>query len=32
MLSDPLVSRDIDFESGGKQYKLSEKPAVLLVR
>jgi malate synthase len=26
------VRRQIDFESGGKQYKLSEKPAVLLVR
>lgn len=26
------VRRQIDFESGGKQYKLSEKPAVLIVR
>lgn len=26
------VRRQIDFESGGKQYKLSAKPAVLLVR
>lgn len=24
--------REIDFESGGKAYKLSDKPAVLLVR
>ncbi|KAJ7072005.1 malate synthase [Mycena amicta] len=26
------ILRQIDFESGGKQYKLSEKPAVLIVR
>ncbi|KAJ7282883.1 malate synthase [Mycena rebaudengoi] len=26
------IRRKIDFESGGKAYKLSEKPAVLLVR
>ncbi|KAG0707102.1 malate synthase [Suillus ampliporus] len=26
------IKRQIDFESGGKQYKLSENPAVLLVR
>ncbi|KAK6904646.1 malate synthase A [Kwoniella mangroviensis CBS 10435] len=26
------IRRQIDFETGGKQYKLSEKPAVLLVR
>jgi len=26
------VRRQIDFESGGKQYKLSPKPAVLIVR
>jgi malate synthase len=26
------IKRQIDFESGGKQYKLSEKPAVLIVR
>ena len=26
------VRRQIDFETGGKQYKLSEKPAVLIVR
>lgn len=26
------IRRQIDFESNGKQYKLSEKPAVLLVR
>ncbi|XP_006457241.1 malate synthase [Agaricus bisporus var. bisporus H97] len=26
------IRRQIDFESGGKQYKLSEKPAVLIVR
>jgi hypothetical protein len=29
----PLTDRrEIDFEANGKQYKLSEKPAVLLVR
>ncbi|KAG1871262.1 malate synthase [Suillus subalutaceus] len=26
------IKRQIDFESGGKKYKLSEKPAVLIVR
>ncbi|KAH9935728.1 malate synthase-domain-containing protein [Fomitopsis serialis] len=26
------IRRKIDFEQGGKQYKLSEKPAVLIVR
>lgn len=26
------VRRKIDFEQGGKQYKLNEKPAVLIVR
>lgn len=26
------IKRQIDFETGGKQYKLSEKPAVLIVR
>jgi malate synthase len=26
------IRRQIDFESGGKQYKLVEKPAVLIVR
>ncbi|KAJ8518159.1 hypothetical protein ONZ45_g4766 [Pleurotus djamor] len=26
------IRRQIDFEIGGKQYKLSEKPAVLIVR
>ncbi|KAF7321864.1 Malate synthase [Mycena kentingensis (nom. inval.)] len=26
------IRRQIDFESNGKQYKLSEKPAVLIVR
>lgn len=26
------IRREIDFESGGKSYKLSEKPAVLIVR
>ncbi|KAH9948972.1 malate synthase [Amylocystis lapponica] len=26
------IRRQIDFESGGKSYKLSEKPAVLIVR
>ncbi|TDL26067.1 malate synthase [Rickenella mellea] len=26
------IRRKIDFETGGKQYKLSEKPAVLIVR
>ncbi|KAF9449672.1 malate synthase [Macrolepiota fuliginosa MF-IS2] len=26
------IRRQIDFESGGKKYKLSEKPAVLIVR
>jgi len=26
------VRRQIDFEAGGKQYKLSQKPAVLIVR
>ncbi|WVQ64250.1 malate synthase A [Kwoniella botswanensis] len=26
------IRRQIDFETGGKQYKLSEKPAVLIVR
>ncbi|KAF7305971.1 Malate synthase [Mycena chlorophos] len=26
------VRREVDFESNGKKYKLSEKPAVLLVR
>lgn len=26
------VRRQIDFVSGGKQYKLAENPAVLLVR
>jgi malate synthase len=26
------IKRQIDFESGGKQYKLSENPAVLIVR
>jgi len=26
------IRRNIDFESGGKAYKLSEKPAVLIVR
>ncbi|KZT63879.1 malate synthase [Daedalea quercina L-15889] len=26
------ITRKIDFEQGGKQYKLSEKPAVLIVR
>jgi len=26
------IRRQIDFESGGKKYKLSENPAVLLVR
>jgi malate synthase len=26
------IKRQIDFESGGKRYKLSEKPAVLIVR
>ncbi|KAI0744156.1 malate synthase [Daedaleopsis nitida] len=26
------IRRQIDFESGGKAYKLSEKPAVLIVR
>jgi malate synthase len=26
------IQRDIDFETGGKLYKLSEKPAVLIVR
>ncbi|TFL02538.1 malate synthase [Pterulicium gracile] len=26
------IRRQIDFESGGKQYKLSPKPAVLIVR
>lgn len=27
-----ISSRQIDFEIAGKQYKLVEKPAVLLVR
>lgn len=26
------VRRQIDFEQGAKKYKLSEKPAVLIVR
>jgi len=26
------IKRQIDFEAGGKQYKLSENPAVLIVR
>lgn len=26
------VKRQVDFETGGKKYKLSEKPAVLIVR
>ena len=26
------IRRQIDFESGGKTYKLSDKPAVLIVR
>ena len=26
------IKRQIDFETGGKQYKLSETPAVLIVR
>ena len=26
------IRRQIDFESGGKPYKLTEKPAVLIVR
>lgn len=26
------IRRQIDFESGGKSYKLVEKPAVLIVR
>lgn len=26
------IRRKIDFETGGKAYKLSEKPAVLIVR
>jgi len=26
------VKRQIDFETGGKKYKLVDKPAVLLVR
>ncbi len=26
------IRRQIDFESGAKSYKLSEKPAVLIVR
>lgn len=26
------VRRQVDFETGGKSYKLSEKPAVLIVR
>lgn len=26
------IRRQIDFESNGKAYKLSEKPAVLIVR
>ena len=26
------IRRQIDFESGGKSYKLSENPAVLIVR
>jgi malate synthase len=26
------IRREIDFESGGKQYKLAENPAVLIVR
>jgi malate synthase len=26
------IRRQIDFESGGKAYTLSEKPAVLIVR
>lgn len=26
------VNRKIDFESKGKQYKLTDKPAVLIVR
>jgi hypothetical protein len=29
---DLMSRREIDFETGGKQYKLNEKPAVLLVR
>ena len=26
------IRRQVDFESGGKSYKLSDKPAVLIVR
>ena len=26
------IRRQIDFETGGKSYKLSENPAVLIVR
>jgi len=26
------IKRQIDFETGGKQYKLNENPAVLIVR
>lgn len=26
------IRREIDFETGGKKYQLSENPAVLIVR
>jgi len=26
------IRRQVDFEQGGKQYKLSENPATLIVR
>lgn len=26
------IRRKIDFETGGKSYKLSERPAVLIIR
>ena len=26
------IRRQIDFDQGGKQYKLSDKPATLIVR